>query len=55
MKGMIKGIAAGMVVGAVAGMIGGSVLSGNRKFKRSASKTLRNLGGMITDAQYLFK
>lgn len=55
MKGMVKGIAAGIAVGAIAGVIGGSVLSSNRKFKRSACRTLRNIGGMFTDAQCLFR
>ena len=51
-----KGIAAGMVMGAAVSMIGRPVNSRKRSnLKRNATKTLRAVGDLIQNAQYMMK
>ena len=51
-----KGIAAGMVMGAAVSMIGRPMATHKRSnLKRNASKTLRAVGDLIQNAQYMMK
>lgn len=51
-----KGVATGMAVGTAVGMIGNPFESRRRKnMKKNAMKTMRAVGELVQNAQYMFK
>ena len=53
--GSIRGVGAGIVAGAIVGAIGAKKMKNDRRFKKRADKTLRSMGQVVDNVQYMFK
>ena len=51
MKGMAIGIAAGVAVGAV----GKTVFGNNKRLRKQAGRTVRAIGDIVDNVQYMFR
>lgn len=53
--GFVKGIGAGVLAGMAIAAVGTKMMQNDRGFKRRASRTMRNVGELLDNVQYLFK
>ena len=53
--GLMKGIAVGVAAGVAVGAIGKTVFANNKRFRRQAGKTVRAIGDIVDNVQYMFR
>lgn len=53
--GFMKGVGAGVLAGMAIAAVGSRMMQNDRSFKRRANKTMRNVGDLLENVQYLFK
>lgn len=51
----VRGVGTGLVAGAAIAAVGTRVMKNNRSLRRRANKTLRTVGDLMDNVQYMFK